>query len=122
MRGISSGGGEIVIGTYSSRPHGPLPVDVCVERFGGVVLAELGLASGPLVPALLRGNMHSPSSTQEPISRIDKPQSHLLTLRYEAAVSRAGKPELNFGGEEYRLFMLFSKVAVPEWENRALVR
>jgi hypothetical protein len=93
-----------------------------VEPLDGVVAIESGSPSARRVPALLRGNTHNTSSTEEPISKTVKPLSHLLTLRYEAAVFRVGKPELNFGGEAYRLFMLFSKVAVLEWENRALVR
>ena len=109
--GTSSSGGEIVIGMYFSRPHGARPAAKCAGRVADEPTPESGPPPGPPVPALLRGNMRSPSNIQGPTIRTARTFSHLVIVRTVAGASDAAATPLGGGGKGFCFFMLLSKAA-----------
>lgn len=101
----------MVIGVYVSRPHGAWSVAARIERVADLPAGESGPALGSAVPALFRGNICSPSSAQEPITRSVKPFSHLVMVRNLAGASKAEKSPFEAGDERFSLFILVKLAA-----------
>jgi len=101
----------MVIGVYVSRPQGALPFAAPRESVDELLAVESGSALEASAPALLCGNIRSPNSTQDPITRTVRAESHMVIVRDAAREFPAREPLLPAGPDDLCSFMLFSMVA-----------